>query len=205
MSDVNLIPAGRLAARRRRTRLVLWGTVCGVYAFLVAAGSLTFHVAQAGEGRGVAESLGAVDQQIERDNRALLEARRQLAETMTELETTTAIHGQPDWAKLLTGLSLQVGEQIVLTRCQLTTVTADNKVITVEGGGSETAGPLGTFLTGCRHTLVLNGFGKSQESVSRFVLRLEESGAFDLVRLVNSSRQTFLQGEAVAFGVECRF
>jgi hypothetical protein len=168
-------------------------------------GSLTFHVAHAGEGRSVAESLEAVDQQIERDNRVLQESRRQLAETMIALETTTAIHGQPDWAKLLTGLSLQVGEQIVLTRCQLTTLMADNKVITAEGSGALTAGPLGTFLTGCRHTLVLNGFGKSQASVSRFVLRLEESGAFDLVRLVNSSRQTFLKGEAVAFGVECQF
>lgn len=205
MNDVNLIPAGRLAGRRRRTRLYLWVTVCGVYASLVAAGSLTFHVAQAGEGRSMAEHLEAAAQQIERDNRVLLEARRQLAETMTVLETTTAIHGQPDWGKLLTGLSLQVGDQIVLSRCQLTTLTADQKVITVEGSGSLPAGPLGTFLTGCRHTLVLNGFGKSQESVSRFVLRLEESGAFDLVRLVNSSRQTFLQGEAVAFGVECHF
>jgi Tfp pilus assembly protein PilN len=205
MNDVNLIPAGRLAGRRRRTRLYLWVTVCGVYASLVAAGSLTFHVAQAGEGRSMAEHLEAAAQQSERDNRVLLEARRQLAETMTALETTTAIHGQPDWGKLLTGLSLQVGDQIVLSRCQLTTLTADQKVITVEGSGSLPAGPLGTFLTGCRHTLVLNGFGKSQESVSRFVLRLEESGAFDLVRLVNSSRQTFLQGEAVAFGVECHF
>ncbi len=205
MNEVNLIPAGRLAARRRRTRLVLWATACGTYAFLVAAGSLTFHVAQAGEGRGAAESLEAADQQIQRDDGVLREARRQLAETMTALETTTAIHGQPDWGNLLTGLSLQVREQIVLTRCQLTTLTADDKAITIEGSGSLPAGPLGTFLTGCRHRLVLNGYGKSQESVSRFVLRLEESGAFDLVRLVNSSRQTFLQGEAAAFGVECQF
>mgnify|MGYP000049651221 CR=1 FL=1 len=80
-----------------------------------------------------------------------------------------------------------------------------DKAITAESSGSLQALPLGTFLTGCRYTLVLNGFGRSQESVSRFVLRLEESGAFDLVRLVSSSRQTFLQGEAVAFGVECQF
>jgi HAMP domain-containing protein len=151
----------------------------------------------------MAEHLEAAARQIEQDNRVLLEVRRQLAETMIALETTTAIHGQPDWGKLLTGLSVQVGDQIVLSRCHLTTLTADNKTITAESGGSLPALPLGAFLTGCRHTLVLNGFGKSQESVSRFVLRLEESGAFDLVRLVNSSRQTFLKGEAVAFAVEC--
>lgn len=205
MNDVNLIPAGRLAARRRKTRLYLWVTVCAVYAALVAAGSLTFHVAQAGEGRSMAGQLEAAARQVERDNRVLVDVRRQLAETMTALETTTAIHDQPDWGKLLTGLSVQVGDQIVLSRGVLTTLTAGNKVITAESSGSLPALPLGTFLTGCRHSLLLNGFGKSQESVSRFVLRLEESGAFDLVRLVNSSRQTFLKGEAVAFVVECHF
>ncbi len=205
MNDVNLIPAGRLAARRRKTRWYLWVTVCGVYASLVAAGSLTFHVAQAGEGRSMAARLEAAAQEMEQDNRTILEVRRQLAQTMTALETTTAIHDQPDWGKLLTGLSVQAGDQIVLSRGVLTTLTADDKVITGESSGSLSALPLWTFLTGCRHNLVLNGFGKSQESVSRFVLRLEESGAFDLVRLVNSSRQTFLKGEAVAFVVECHF
>jgi Tfp pilus assembly protein PilN len=205
MSDVNLIPAARLAGKRRKTRLCLWVTVSGVYAVLVAAGSVTFHVAQAGEGRSMAERLEAAAQQIERDNRTLADARRQLAETMTALTTTTAMHGQPDWGKLLTGLSVQVGDQIVLTRCVLTTLTADEKAIAAESSGSSPAVPLGTFLTGCRHNLALNGFGRSQESVSRFVLRLEESSAFDLVRLVSSSRQTFLKGEAVAFVVECHF
>jgi Tfp pilus assembly protein PilN len=122
---------------------------------------------------------------------------------MTVLETTKAIHGQPDWSKLLIGLSAQLDDEIVLSRYQFTTLTSDNKVITVEGSGSLPAAPLGVFLTECRHTLTLHGFGKSQEAVSRFVLRLEGSGVFDLVRLVNSSRQTFLNGEAVAFSVEC--
>jgi len=205
MSDVNLIPAGRLAARRRKARWLVWATVCGAYAALVAGGSLTFHVAHAGAGRSMAGRLEAVDRQIERDDRMLLEVRRQLAETMNALETTTAIHDQPDWGKLLTGLSVQVGEEIVLTRCQLTTLTADDKALTAETSGSVPALPLGAFLTGCRHRLLLNGFGQSQESVSRFVLRLEETGAFDLVRLASSSRQTFLKSEAVAFSVECHF
>ena len=205
MSDVNLIPAGRLAGKRRRTRLYVWVTICGVYASMVAAGSLTFHVAHAGEDRRRSAQLEAVAQQIEQDNRTVLDLRRRLAETNTALETTQAIHGQPDWSKLLVGLSAQLGDEIVLCRAQLATRTADNKAVNAEASGSLAAMPLGTLLTDCRHTLVLSGFGKSQEAVSRFVLRLEGSGAFDLVRLANSSRQTFLKGEAVAFTVECHF
>ena len=203
MSDVNLIPAGRLLARRRKGRIYVWAALGGLYACLIAAGSVTFHVAHAGEARSQSRQLEAVNQQIEQDNRAMLGLRRQLAETATALGTTRAIRGQPDWSQLLTGLAGQLGEEIVLSRCQLTTLTADKKVVTAEESGWVPALPLGVFLNGCRHTLLLNGYGKSQESVSRFVLRLEGSGAFDLVRLVNSSRQTFLKGEAVAFSVEC--
>jgi hypothetical protein len=77
--------------------------------------------------------------------------------------------------------------------------------LVTDGWSEPSAQPLTEFLTGCRHRLLLTGFGKSQESVSRFVLRLEESGVFDAVRLISSCRQTFLQGDAVAFSVECRF
>jgi len=205
MSDVNLIPAGRLVGKRRKARLYVWVAVCGVYASLVAAGSLTFCVAHAGEDRSITERRDAATHQIEQNNRTMLGLRRQLAETNTALATAQAIHGQPDWSKLLAGLSSQLGEEIVLSRYQLTTLTADGQTITVQESGSLTALPLGAFLAGCRHDLVLNGYGKSQESVSRFVLRLEGSGAFDLVRLANSSRQTFLTGEAVSFLVECHF
>jgi hypothetical protein len=176
--------------------------VCGVYGALVAAASLTFHVAQAGESRSQTQRRAEADQQIAAQTQNVSLLRRQLVETLTALETTKAVRNQPDWSKLLAGLATQLGDEIVLSHYQLTTLTADNRVVAVEGGSVPT-GPLGAFLTGCRHTLSLNGYGKAQESVSRFVLRLEGSGVFDLVRLVNCSRQTFLNGEAVAFSVEC--
>ncbi len=205
MSDVNLIPAGRLRARRRKARLSLWIVACGLYAATVAAGSLTFHVARAGEDHRQSQQLDTIAQRIEEDARTAADLRRQLAATNAALETTKAILGQPDWSRLLMGLSAQLGEEIVLSRYQFTTLTADDKIVNAEASGSLVTLPLGAFLTGCRHLMTLNGFGQSQEAVSRFVLRLEGSGVFDLVRLVSSSRQTFLKGEAVAFIVECRF
>lgn len=205
MNDVNLIPAGRLVARRGKTRWYLWATLCGVYGAAVAAGAVTFHVAYAGAGQRQTQQLAAADQQIEQDNRVVLALRRQLAETGTALETTKALRGQPDWSQLLTGLSGQLGDEIVLSRYQLATMAADKRPVTAESCAFVPGLPLGPFLRGCRHTLLLVGYGKSQDAVSQFVLRLEGSGAFDLVRLVSSSRQTFLKGEAVAFSAECSF
>jgi Tfp pilus assembly protein PilN len=205
MSDVNLIPAGRLAARWRRARLVLWIAACGLYAATVATGSLTFHVAHAGENDRPTGQLDDLARQLEEDSRTAVDLRRQLVATNTALETTKAILGQPDWSRLLRGLSAQLGEEIVLSRYQLTTQIGDNKIVNAEAAASVVTMPLGAFLTGCRYTMTLNGFGQSQDAVSRFVLRLEGSGVFDRVRLVSSSRQTFGKGEAVAFVVECHF
>jgi Tfp pilus assembly protein PilN len=205
MSDANLIPPGRLLKKQRKVCLYVWAAVCGLYAVLVAGGALVVHVAHADEDRRQNRQREAVAAEIEQGNRTMLDLRRQMAETNTLLETSKALVGQPDWSKLLVGLSAQVGDEIVLDRCQVTTCTADKRVVSAQEGPVLVSVPLEVYLGGCGHTLTLHGFGKSQESVSRFVLRLEGSGVFDLVRLNSSSRQTFLNGEAVAFGVECQF
>lgn len=205
MASANLIPAQRLARRRRKARLYVWATVCGVYLVLLCGSSLALQRVRATHDRNVNEQLAALTQQVEQDNKAMLELRRELAEATTALETTRAIREQPDWSKLLLGLAEQMGDEIVISRCQLMTLTPEGTI--VGEGWTEPSGakPLGTFLTECRHTLTLSGFGKTQESVSRFVLRLEGAGAFDRVRLGHSSRQTFLEGQAVGFSVECSF
>jgi Tfp pilus assembly protein PilN len=205
MGDTNLIPAERLARRRRKARLCLWTAACGTYLALLCGSSLALQRARATQDRNVNGQLAAVTRQVEQDNKSMLKLRRELAETTTALETTRAIREQPDWSRLFLGLAEQMGDEVVISRCQLMTLTPDGKAVGEGWIGSSGAQPLGTFLTECRHTLTLQGFGKTQESVSRFVLRLEGTGAFDQVRLGNSSRQTFLDGQAVGFSIECRF
>jgi Tfp pilus assembly protein PilN len=205
MRNVNLIPAARLARRRRNARLCVWAAICGAYAMSLIAGSATLQALRANEDRNLNGQRVTLTQQVEQGDRDLRELRKELGEATAALGTTRAIHHQPDWSKLFLGLSERLGDDIVLGRCQLTALTQDNKVIAEQWASAMPAKPLGTLLTECRHTLLLSGFGKSQESVSRFVLRLEGAGVFHLVRLVNSSRQTFLDKEAVAFSVECHF
>lgn len=205
MRDVNLIPANRLTRRRRRARLCMWAAVCGAYGMSLVAGSATLQALRAEEDRHLNGQRATLAQQVEQSNVELLESRKRLGEATTALETARAIHHQPDWSKLFLGLSERLDDEIVLNRCQLTTLTEDNGIIAEQWANSLPARPLGALLAECRHTLQLSGFGKSQESVSRFVLRLEGTGVFHLVRLVSSSRQTFLEKEAVAFSVECHF
>jgi len=205
MNDVNFIPAERLAAKCRRARIYLWAVTCGTYIVLLAVVSLAACVFCPGQDRDLAEQLAAAEKQIKQDNGGMLKLRRTLAETTGALETTRAIREQPDWSRLLTGLSQELGQELVLNRCQLVAMREDGKSLTEPWTEALLAKPLLALVSKHRYELVLQGFGRSQESVSRFALGLEGIGLFERVRLVNSSRQTFLGGHAVAFTVECRF
>lgn len=205
MHDINLIPAARLVRRRRNTRLCVWGAACGAYAMCLIAGSTTLHALGANEGRNLNGQSANLAQQIKQQNLDLLGIRKEFGETTRTVEMAQAIHHQPDWSQLFLDLSDRLGDEIVLGRCELATLTQDNKAVMEQWAKAMPAKPLGTLLTECRYTLSLSGFGKSQEAVSRFVLRLESSGIFQVVRLANSNRQTFLNDEAVAFSVECYF
>lgn len=205
MNDVNFIPADRLVAKRRRGRITLWAVACGTYIVVLTAGSLAACVLCPGRDGDLAEQLAAAEKQIKQDTEAMLALRGTLAETTAALETTRAIRQQPDWSRLLTGLSQDLGQELVLNRFQLVAMREDGKSLTEPWTEALLAKPLLALVTKHRYQLVLQGFGQTQESVSRFVLGLEGLGLFERVRLVNSSRQTFLSGQAVAFTVECRF
>ena len=137
---MNLIPAGRLASRRRNTRLYVWAAICGAYAMCLIAGSATLQALRASEDRNLNGQCATLAQQVEQDNRDLLASRKELAEATTALETTRAIHHQPDWSKLFLGLSDRLGDEIVLSRCQLTTLTGENKARRASNGPRRHAG-----------------------------------------------------------------
>lgn len=205
MADVNFIPAERLAAKRRRVRLCRWAAVCGTYVVLLGAASVAARVLCPAGTLDVAGQLAAAGQRARQDNDAMAELRKALAQATASLETAQAMHEQPDWSKLFARVSHVLGQELVLGRCQLATLTQDNKPVTEQWNQNVESKPLGEVLAAHRYQFTLHGFGRTQESVSRFALGLESLGIFDQVRLASSSRQPFLDGVAVAFTVECRF
>jgi len=205
MSDMNLIPAARLARKRLRKRLRLWATIGGTYALLLATGSLAAHVLCPAESHSLAAQLAEAAQQIQRAEGRMQELNQELADATAARETTQALDELPDWSRLLIGLSYEMGQEVVLSRFELAALGADEPILTEKWKESLASEPLGVLLAERRHKLVLHGFGRTQESVSQFVLRLEALGAFELVRLANSCRQAFLDGRALAFTVECHF
>ncbi len=54
-----------------------------------------------------------------------------------------------------------------------------------------------------RFTLDVKGVGKSQPSVAKFVLALQQTDVFEDVKLVRTAREPFMDEMAVGFEVQC--
>jgi hypothetical protein len=203
MGDVNLIPNQRLARKHRQHRLRIWTGLCAAYFLLLGGGLLLMHFLWHGAGNSVEREIRTVERTIHQHNARVEHLRGVLAEVTRELAVSRAIGTQPDWSKLLLLLGNELGDEVVLSQCGL--VTTDAKATDVTGNLKAwlSSSPLQDLLAARRYRLKLAGFGRSQSSVSQFVLGLEQTGVFDSVRLITSYRQAFLNGQAIAFSIEC--
>ena len=202
MADSNLIPAHRRDARRRSVRLRQWAAVCIVYAGVLGVGygiCRGFWV-EAGD---PTEELAEVAQQIDQSNQAIDVLSEELATARLMLYSTLKVVDQPDWSVLLALTAQTLGDQIVLTKCQLLELTQEESFAPAtrhgRGGGH----------TALRHempdafTLELSGYGRSPEAVARFVLRLERTRLFNEATIRRTDRQPFRAGDAIAFDIGC--
>ena len=204
MGDLNLIPADRLASKHRKARLRMWMVIGGAYLTALTVASLSAQALWADDGEAVTKELASTRECIEQYNSEVVELRKELAEAKAALETTKAICNQPDWSKLFILLGNELGEEIVLNDCQFISLGKGDKNITDHIQELLSSSPVRVLLAEKQQRLNLSGFGRTQSSISQFVLRLEQMDIFRQVRLVDSHRQSFLNDEAVAFSIECR-
>jgi Tfp pilus assembly protein PilN len=205
MKCLNLIPAPRRAARARQARIRTWSVALGAYALAAAAGYVACYAYPDTDQTALLRDTRAVTEELRDSSRQMRTARNQVAETAGKVAIARSVRNHPDWSLLLAMLADSLADQIVLERCALLPVDPPPAA----GGGAGAAGPAGaspaaTPGQGPRaFRFDLAGLARSQTAVSQFVLRLEKARVFDEVRLVQTSRKTFLKADAVAFQLEC--
>jgi len=96
---------------------------------------------------------------------------------------------------LLAILSQNATENVALNYCQMDRAASADNV--------PKAGELKTGSDDLPVVLELGGFAKAQSDVSGYVLRLENLGLFEKVKLVKTNREMYLGQEAVSFRLEC--
>lgn len=199
MKSVNLIPSPRREAKRRRQRHKACAVACAAYTALLACGLGAAHLFwDTRDDVSPSRRLASTEDDIQRLQRQAADARADLARTRATLEANRVVAEQPDWSVLLALLGRTTGEDVVL-----------QAVSVAPPGGATGAAANATSPAAANPpadlVLELTGVGQSQLAVSRHVLRLEQTGLFAKVALLDTSRQSFLNGPAISFRLQCTF
>ena len=187
MNRINLIPPHRRKARARRIRLRNWIAINTGYAMVLGLAFISVY-AQTFTTKLPAAELSTTDREIEQSKHQLSAIHSAIAYAQQIVASAKDISDQPDWSRLLGPLANSQGNEIVLSECDLSAIKDD----------SDKAKP-----NASRVSLHLVGLGRSQTAVAQFMLRLEAMGLFDHVNLVQSSREQFMQSDAVKFELNC--
>jgi hypothetical protein len=218
MNGINLIPAPRLAARRRRAHRRYCVAGCAGWALLSLALAGAAHAVWHEQDPQAAERLAKVTEEMQRTERVTAGLRAQLAAAQSTLRANQAIVSQPDWSILLGLLGREVGNDVVLKGCRVRlgvlsrgpapapapAPRADarrpgNRQVAPapqpEPAASQAPEP--TFI------LEASGMALDHAAANRFLLRLEQTGLFSKVTLLDTTREPFFDKNAIAFRLEC--
>ena len=192
--SVNLVPAARREAQVRSARIRFWFMTCAIYGLGWLAVFVLVGATALNNDTALRDELHQVNGLVAESKSELAALRDELARSRAELATSLTIGKQPDWSALLALLSTTLGDRIILRDCKLTTLH--------KSPGAR--GPVtGVARESTTIQLQLGGLGMAQQAVSEFVLRLEETSMFRQVKLLDTRREPFLDGDAIAFHVEC--
>ena len=199
MKPINLIPATRRDAKRRRKQRNACVAACCAYGVLLATAVGVARVFFAGEaGEPLPARLASVDAQIERYQQQSTAARGELAAARATIEANRTVAEQPDWSILLALLAKTTGEDVVLRSVLVAPPPNAPSPAPVNGKpGSAPAAP--------EVVLELTGVGQSQLAVSQHVLRLEQTGLFSKVTLLDTGREAYVNSNVIAFRLQCHF
>ncbi len=196
-TGVNLIPAARRQAKQRQVRVRWWLTGCVVYAALWMAAFVAAQAVVRSEDRALRGEFVEGSAMVQKAESTVDALRGRIGRAEARLASGRAVGEQPDWSLLLAMLSSALGDETVLRSIRL---QAPPEAAPGAPGGpsrSDTAQTLQPI------TLDLTGLGRTQQVVSEFVLRLEHTPLFEMVRLVDTRREPFLNNHAVVFRIEC--
>jgi len=200
VTRVNLIPRARRQQTRRRVHQRRWIKASAGYGLFIGIALVVARLVSATDAGAIDQRIASANATITTDRASVVGLRRQLREAATLLKAQYAVQGQPDWGVLLALLAEAAGDDVVLRECRLQHLT---------GGLGSGANPRGAVSgsrveTGIPPTyLELGGLGRSQGTVTQFVLRMDEIRLFKKVKLQDTRREPFGDGHAIAFRVVC--
>ena len=199
MQALNLIPFRRLESQRRRSLRRRWIVGCVCYGALVAAVGAAALAIDTHSGSDIQARLLAAGTEVDHASADVSLVRNELDRVNSLLRSSRAIAEQPDWSSLLALMATKAGKDVTLKACSVrprqAPAVASVKPATPKPVKPAIADP----------TLLVNvaGLSSSQSAVSQFALRLEATGLFGRVTLLDTAREPFADKQLVSFRIEC--
>lgn len=193
MKSVNLIPTARRDAKRRRRHRNTCAAACGAYGALLAAAVGVAHLALGSNGVSLDQRLASTESEIQRAQQEADKARRELTSARATIEANRTVSEQPDWSVLLAMLAKTTSDDVVLRGVTIGPPSGPQTDLAKNAKAST------------EPVLEVMGFGQTQLAVSRHVLRMEQTGMFSKVMLMDTGRETYMGGPAIAFRLQCTF
>jgi Tfp pilus assembly protein PilN len=193
---VNLIPQSLRVTRSHQRRMRRWGLACAVYAAALVMSCVVIRGMWSADSRTLNSDIASTGHRIVDANRVISGLRVQIADLQEKSRTSMAIADQPDWSILLAALSATTDDELVLREVRLGPAP---------GSGASNRNAADALWATRKYQLALRGVARSAAGSSKFVTRLEQMQFFDEVKLLRTSRETFLNGPAVGFEIECTF
>jgi hypothetical protein len=167
--NLNLMPAARVQAGRRRKRVRAWLVAGCVYGLLLGGvwGYSAFRAAQAGD---VGDELRALNDRIDLTKANLKTVEGKLLVAKREAEAAMEVRVHPDMSILLRLIAVHASKEITLERIDL-------RPAPVGSAKSDLAAPNG-------YVVRLSGLASSQNEVPRFARDLQDLGVFESISIV---------------------
>jgi Tfp pilus assembly protein PilN len=194
MNRINLIPAHRRQAHRQGKRLRLWITAVCIYSLILGLLCAVTTLRFGGLDESVERQLLECQTRSQQLDSQASQLRRRLAQLIAQRNHVKALANQPDWSILLAALGSMVGNDTSLQEIRLTPLETSAKPPSTAPAGK---------VPGRQFRIELRGSSRSQPEMAQFVLRLQETGLFDEVKLVRSSRDPRAESADVNFELGC--
>jgi Tfp pilus assembly protein PilN len=182
---VNLIPTERIRARQQGRRIRLWSTGLAAYAFFLVVALIVTRVIGSSDDRYLRVVLEQAKGDVVTAETKLQSLQQEQERAALLLTANRAIGNQPDWGVLLALLADTTAGEVVLRDCRIT-----SRVVSAP----ETIEPM--------TRVQVSGLGRTQRSVSQYLLRMEDVPLFTDVKLQDTRLEPFLDGSAVTFRLD---
>lgn len=210
MEAVDLIPSTRRELLRRRMRARAWiGTGCA-YAVLLACALAGAAAAWPRDQETPSAALAAATVENEQHRSRLTEMSAEIAQKQRELAANKAVGNQPDWSILLALVAEALGPEAALREANLVTQieapepASGTPAPPPAGPAAAQAAPALDAEPRRSFSLTISGIAKSQVTVNEVVRRLEATGLFERIVLIETKREGTEEQDLTAFRFRCQ-